>query len=175
MARSRMVFAWMGEDFSQPSSSPGHQIWIGGREWLGERYKIFAGPRVHRVFASRRGTLKNFPRMDMKRARRASCLEKFQILRDPLSPDNDAIFINGLAFVNTGRSISRFGDDTVCILSFLPLTLPKSSVFYREIVYELELHGWSSFDILIFFFFCFSKNWYLGRREENCEIIAIDT
>lgn len=50
---------------------------------VGEGYKIFAGPRVHRVFASRRGTLKNFPRMDMKRARRASCLEKFQILRDP--------------------------------------------------------------------------------------------
>lgn len=81
--------------------------------------------------------------------------------------------------MNTGRSISRFGDDTVCILSFLPLTLPKSSVFYREIVYELELHGSSSFDILMFFFFlsflCFSKNWYLGKREENCEIIAIDT
>lgn len=55
--------------------------------------------------------------------------------------------------MNTGRSISRFGDDTVCILSFLPLTLPKSSVFYREIVYELELHGSSSFDILMFFFF----------------------
>lgn len=61
--------------------------------------------------------------------------------RFPLSPDNDAIFINGLAFVNTGRSISRFEDDTVCILSFPPSFFRESNVFYREIVYELELHG----------------------------------
>lgn len=81
---------------------------------------------------------KEFCTMDTKRAR-ASSREisdpaDYAIRhRFPLSPDNDAIFINGLAFVNTGRSISRFGGDTVCILSSPPSFSRESSVFIERL------------------------------------------